>query len=85
MAKIKSLIETSVQKVQNVTFASNEMNKLSSSTDTVVLESVDKVNVLSNEMDKITLNIRKVVEQIKDVSGKNSQIVGIISNINEIT
>lgn len=85
MAKIKSLIETSVKKIQNVTFASNEMNRLSSSTDTVVLESVDEVNLLSSEMDKVNLNITKVVEQIQDLSKKNSQIVDIVSKINEIT
>lgn len=85
MLKIKSIIEIGFEKIQDVTYAGSEMNKLSKSTDIVVSQGVEKVKILSNEMEKLNLNIINVVNHIEELSRKNSHIVNIISKINEIT
>ena len=85
MLRIRKLMETGQEKVQDVTGASEDMNNLSLSTGKVVSDGSDKVNVLSKEMEKVSTNINNAVSMIKELSEKNSQIVQIITTINGIT
>ena len=85
MQRIKTQIEMGEEKMQNVAKAGEEMNTLSLSTNTVILEGAEKVNILTNEMGKVSVNIDKAVQLIRDLSEKNTKIEQIIAAINSIT
>ncbi|WP_315121265.1 methyl-accepting chemotaxis protein [uncultured Clostridium sp.] len=85
MSGMKDSIEDGVEKVEEVTNAIKTMEKLSKSTENVVLEGNNKVDILSSEMNKVNTNILGVVSMINELSDENTKIVHIINSITKIS
>lgn len=85
MENIKSLIDTGLQRIAEVSYASNEMKSLSIETDAVVLDGANKVNILSNEMNKVNSNIIDVVDMIKELSDETTNIGEILVTLTNIS
>ncbi|GAA0086351.1 methyl-accepting chemotaxis protein [Clostridium sp. CTA-7] len=85
MIEMKASIGDGVEKVEEVTNAIKTMEKLSKSTENVVLEGNNKVDILSSEMNKVNTNILNVVSMINELSDENTKIVHIINSITKIS
>ncbi|NFN86355.1 chemotaxis protein [Clostridium sporogenes] len=85
MIGMKASMEDGVEKVEEVTNCIKTMEKLSKSTENVVLEGNNKVDILYSEMNKVNKNILSVVSMINELSDENTKIVNIINSITQIS
>jgi methyl-accepting chemotaxis protein len=82
---MKASIIVGAEKVGEVTSAIKTMEELSVSTESVVLDSTNKVDMLSSEMTKVYSDILAVVNLISELSEENTKIAQIINTINSIS
>ncbi len=85
MIGMKASMEGGVEKVEEVTNCIKTMEKLSKSTENVVLEGNNKVDILYSEMNRVNKNILSVVSMINELSDENIKIVNIINSITQIS
>lgn len=85
MIEMKASMEGGVEKVEEVTNCIKTMEKLSKSTENVVLEGNNKVDILYSEMNRVNKNILSVVSMINELSDENIKIVNIINSITQIS
>jgi len=85
MNRMKDSMETSAEKVKEVTNSIKTMGELSISTQDVILEGSNKVDVLSGEMIKVNSNILSAVNLINELTEENTKIIQIINTINDIS
>ncbi|GKX67338.1 methyl-accepting chemotaxis protein [Inconstantimicrobium mannanitabidum] len=85
MENMKSAVEIGNDNVESVTYAINDMENLTVSTEEVVLEGTKKVDILSAEMTSVNENITSAVNLINELSEESTKIVQIISTINSIS
>ncbi|WP_310938138.1 methyl-accepting chemotaxis protein [Clostridium sp. SHJSY1] len=85
MEDMRGTVIMGVDKVAKVTEAIKTMEKLSISTEDVVIDGSNKVDSLSKNMESVNSQIVNVVSLINELSNENAKIVNIINSINDIS
>lgn len=85
MEGITYILEDSVQQMQDVTSASNNMKESSKSTDVVVTNGFGIVEKLSDEMVVVNDKMLHTVDSMHDLSEQSTKIFDILTTLNKIT